>query len=93
MARHFAEHQDSLGFELRVTALGHVQRGGMPVASDRLLATRLGAAAVDFLAHDQHGVLVGMIKGEITATPLAEVVATKKLLDLNLLELARVLGK
>jgi 6-phosphofructokinase 1 len=93
LAQYFKDHRQRLGYDLRTTILGHVQRGGMPVASDRLLATRLGAAAVDFLAHDQHGVLAGMIKGEITATPLAEVVANKKLLDLNLLELAHVLGK
>jgi len=50
MARHFAEHHDELGFDLRVTTLGHVQRGGAPGAFDRGLGTRLGAAAVDCLA-------------------------------------------
>jgi 6-phosphofructokinase 1 len=45
LARHFAEHYDVLGFDLRVTTLGHVQRGGAPGAFDRLLGTRLGAAA------------------------------------------------
>jgi len=82
-----------LGFELRVTILGHVQRGGAPGAFDRLLATRLGAAATEHLARGEHGVLVGLLKGEMAATPLAEVVANKKPLDLRLLELARVLAK
>ncbi len=91
MARHFAEHRDRLGFELRVTTLGHVQRGGAPSAFDRLLATRLGAAATTHLTRGNHGVLVGMIKGEIATTPLAEVVAHKKSLDLRLLELAQIL--
>ena len=91
MARHFAQHRDVLGFDLRVTTLGHVQRGGVPGAFDRLLGTRLGAAAVDRLAGGQHGVLMGLIKGEVVATPLADVVAAPKRLDASLLELARIL--
>jgi len=93
LARYFQKHHDRLGFELRVTILGHVQRGGAPGAFDRLLATRLGAAATEYLAQGEHGVLAGLLKGEMAATPLAEVVANKKPLDLRLLELARVLAK
>ena len=93
LARYFQEHRERLGFELRVTTLGHVQRGGAPGAFDRLLATRLGAAATDHLVRGEHGLLVGLLKGEITATPLAEVVANRKPLDLRLLELARVLAE
>ena len=93
LARYFDEHRERLGFELRVTTLGHVQRGGAPGAFDRLLATRLGAAATEHLGRGEHGLLVGLLKGEIAATPLAEVVAKKKPLDLRLLELARVLAK
>lgn len=93
MAQYFTEHQKRLGFELRVTILGHVQRGGAPGAFDRLLATRLGAAAVEYLARDEQGLLIGLLKGEVTATSLTEVVANKKQLDLRLLELAQVLAK
>jgi 6-phosphofructokinase 1 len=93
LAGYFQEHRERLGFELRVTTLGHVQRGGAPGAFDRLLATRLGAAATEHLARGEHGLLVGLLKGEIAATPLAEVVANKKPLDLQLLDLARVLAK
>jgi len=93
LARYFQKHHDRLGFELRVTILGHVQRGGAPGAFDRLLATRLGAAATEYLARGERGVLVGLLKGEMAATPLSEVVANKKPLDLRLLELARVLAK
>jgi 6-phosphofructokinase 1 len=93
LARYFRENQERLGFEMRVTVLGHVQRGGEPGAFDRILATRLGAAATDLLVSGKHGVLVGLIKGEIAATPLAEVAAKKKGLDLNLLELAKVLAE
>lgn len=93
LIRHFAEHRQRLGFELRATILGHVQRGGTPGAFDRLLATRFGAAAVQRLAAGEHGVLVGLNRGEITSTPLADVVANRKPLDLGLLELARVLSR
>ena len=93
LAEYFKEHHERLGFALRVTTLGHVQRGGAPSAYDRLLATRLGADAVERLTRGEHGVLVGFIKGEIKATPLTEVVANKKPLDLRLLELARMLAK
>jgi 6-phosphofructokinase 1 len=91
LARYFNEHRERLGYELRTTILGHVQRGGAPIASDRLLATRLGVAAVEHLARGVHGVLIGQIKGEITATPLGDVVAHRKTLDLSLLELNKVL--
>ena len=93
MARHFSEHKDRLGFELRVTKLGHVQRGGSPGSFDRLLATRLGAAATRHLANSEHGLLVGLKQGEIGATPLSDVVSNRKTLDLGLLELAGILAR
>jgi 6-phosphofructokinase 1 len=93
LIKHFSEHRQRLGFELRATILGHVQRGGTPGAADRLLATRLGAAAVQRLAQGEHGVLVGIGGGEIVTTPLAEVVANRRPLDLSLFELAKVLSR
>ena len=93
LAAYFAINRERLGFELRVTTLGHVQRGGNPGAFDRLLATRLGAAATDQIARGEHGVLCGLLHGEIIATPLAEVVAQPKPLDTSLMELARVLAQ
>jgi len=93
MAAHFREHREQLGFDLRVTTLGHVQRGGAPGAFDRILATRLGAGATEALARGECGALVGTLRGEVKTTPLAEVVGKKKPLDLHLLELSRVLAK
>ena len=93
MAQHFKANKERLGFELRVTKLGHVQRGGAPGSFDRLLGTNLGAAATDQLVIGAHGVLVGLLKGEIAATPLSEVVANRKPLDLRPLRLARILAK
>jgi 6-phosphofructokinase 1 len=93
LADYFRQHRERLGFDLRVTVLGHVQRGGEPDAFDRLLATRLGAAATEHLARGEHGLLVGLLKGEVAATPLTEVVANRKPLDPRLLVLARILAK
>ncbi len=93
LAQHFREHKDELGFELRITTLGHVQRGGAPTAFDRLLATRLGDAATAKLAAGESGLLVGTLKGEISSTPLREVVTQPKRLDPHLLELAEVLAR
>jgi 6-phosphofructokinase 1 len=94
-AQRLAEYfqRENLGYELRVTVLGHVQRGGAPGAFDRLLGTRLGVGAVEALARGEHGVLVGQIKGEIVTTPLSEVVGKKKPIDPRLFELARVLAQ
>ena len=91
--RHFAEHRGRIGFELRVTTLGHVQRGGTPSFADRLLATRLGAAATAHLARGRYGVMVGVLQGRVAGTPLPEVVEGKKAPDLELMDLARVLAK
>jgi 6-phosphofructokinase 1 len=93
LAHYFHENGKRLGFELRVTTLGHVQRGGTPGAFDRLLATRFGVAAIECLADGRHGVLVGLLRGAIDPTPLAEVAGNKKPLDPHLLELAEILAK
>ena len=76
-----------------MTTLGHVQRGGAPTAFDRLLATRLGATAIECLAQRRDGVLVGLLDGDVRETPLAEVVMGKKSIDERLFHLAAVLAK
>ncbi len=93
LALYFRKHRERLGFDLRATTLGHVQRGGAPGAFDRILATRLGCGATEALAKGEHGVLVGFIKGEIVTTPLADVVGKQKPLDPRLMALAGVLAK
>ena len=93
LANYFREHQERLGFDLRVTKLGHVQRGGAPGVFDRLLATQLGSAAVRHLVRGDHGILTGLVKGEISTTPLVEVAGRKKMPDLRLLDLAKILAK
>jgi 6-phosphofructokinase 1 len=93
LAAYFADHRARLGFDLRVTRLGHVQRGGAPGAFDRILATRLGVAATERLLAGGDGVLAGMIGGDVHFTPLATVATAKKPLDLGLLDTARMLAQ
>lgn len=93
IASHFRENRTHLGFELRLTVLGHVQRGGTPGSFDRLLASRLGAAAIDHLAAGNHGVMMGLLNGKVAATPLADIAGRTKPLDPDLIELADVLAQ
>ena len=92
LMQHYEANKEAIGFDLRVTRLGHVVRGGSPTAADRVLATRLGAAAVDTLAAGKHGLLVGLLRNEIAATPLAEIAGRTRPADAKLLEMARVMA-
>jgi 6-phosphofructokinase 1 len=92
LMQYFRVHHDRLGYELRATKLGHIQRGGAPGMFDRMLGTLLGAAAVDAAAEGRYGVLVGMRDGKPATTPLREVADRPKFADTRLLELARVLA-
>jgi len=88
---YFTLHKERLGFGVRATTLGHVQRGGAPGAYDRILATRLGAGATNAIERGETGVIVGSIKGSVTTTPYTDMVKNKKPLDLGLLELSQSL--
>jgi 6-phosphofructokinase 1 len=92
LLKHFESNRGRLGFDMRATTLGHVQRGGAPGAFDRLLATRLSAGAIEHLARGQHGCLMGFVEGQVRSTPFETVMETKKEIDLDLLKLARVLA-
>lgn len=85
------ERHDLAEISVRATVLGHLQRGATPTASDRLLATRLGAEAVRRLAAGQHGLLVGVDGGDVVAMPLAAIVGRVKPLDGDLLAMAAAL--
>jgi len=67
--------------EVRVTVLGHLQRGGAPTALDRVLATRFGVHAVDTFMKGEHGVLVGVRGGKMTTTPLPQALEKPKMVD------------
>lgn len=91
IAQHFADNKADLGFGVRTTTLGHVQRGGNPGAYDRLLASRLGVAAVECLSRGECGVLVGLHGQSIGTTPLSEIAGHTKPLDPELLRIAPIL--
>jgi 6-phosphofructokinase 1 len=92
LMQHYEREKDSIGFELRVTRLGHVVRGGAPTAADRVLATRLGAAAVESLARGEKGMLVGLSCNAMASTPLADIAGRTRPADSSLLELARIMA-
>lgn len=80
------------GLDYRVTVLGHLQRGGWPSARDRVLATKLGAFALDVLERGESGVMVGELKSELATTPFAEATERKKTLDRYLWDLIPALA-
>ncbi len=86
------DRQEELGFSIRVTRLGHVQRGGAPLAFDRILATRLGAAAVRALMDGKRGNMVGWVESRAQLTPLEEAVAYQKEIDPELYELTQIMN-
>ena len=92
LMEYYNANRESIGFELRVTRLGHVVRGGAPGAADRVLATRLGAAANEAQADGNRGVLVGIVRNAAHRTPLVEVAGRTRPVDTALLELARVMA-
>lgn len=77
MAKKLSEY----GHESRVCVLGHTQRGGSPVASDRILATRLGVYAVESALAGADGVMVGTINNQLVGTPLKETFTANKTID------------
>jgi len=80
--------------EIRVTVLGHTQRGGSPIAFDRLLATRFGKAAADLIAGGECGKMVALRGTEIVSVPMIDAVANPKYVDPNgeMVATARSLG-
>jgi len=82
------------GKEVRVTVPGHMQRGGVPCAYDRVLSSRLGAAAAQMIQKDHYGVMVAIREHVITSVPLSEVAGKLKLVDpqSDIIAEARLLG-
>lgn len=73
--------QEKTEQEVRVTIPGHTQRGGSPCPYDRVLSTRLGAAAADLILKEEYGYMVGIKKGETVKIPLEEVAGKLKMVD------------
>ncbi len=93
IAQYLNDHRDETGFEVHLTALGPLQRGGAPSAFDRYLATRLSAAAVQKLSEGVSGELVGLLDERLISTPLAEVTASPREIDASYYDLSELLAR
>jgi 6-phosphofructokinase 1 len=83
---------DFRDYDIRVSVLGHLQRGGSPSAIDRVNASRLGHAAVEALIDDQKSVMVGIMNGEITLVPFRRAIKLHNEVNYKLVELAKILS-
>jgi 6-phosphofructokinase 1 len=77
-------------FDVRVTILGHLQRGGSPSAQDRIMATRMGAAAIDALLEDQRNVMIGIQNEQIVYVPFSKAIRNEKAINRDLLNVLRI---
>lgn len=80
-------------YEVRVSVLGHIQRGGSPSCYDRVLASRLGVAAVDSIVGGNSNVMVGIVKGTVTLVSLSEITKTKKEVDRELIRVSDIISR
>ncbi|MBC7571552.1 MAG: 6-phosphofructokinase [Spirosoma sp.] len=78
--------------DMRVTTLGHIQRGGVPTAYDRILASRLGLGAVEGLMNGQANVMAGIINNELVYTPLKDTIRLPKPISEDLLRMVKILS-
>ena len=79
-------------YDVRVTILGHLQRGGSPTAADRILASRMGAAAIEALLEDQRNVMIGIRNDEIVYLPFSKAIKNDKPINRELLNTLRRLS-
>lgn len=84
------EIEKRTGIEARAIALGRLQRGGTPTVADRLIATKLGVAAVEFIEAGRYGVMAAIRGDGVEAVPLKDVVGRNRLVDLNLYSLSKL---
>lgn len=86
------DHMD-IGFTTRVSILGHIQRGGKPTAYDRLLASRFGYMAVEFIVNGYSNVMTGLNGREILPIPISEVISNTKRVAADYVTIAQVLSR
>ncbi|HEY0977800.1 MAG TPA: 6-phosphofructokinase [Flavobacteriales bacterium] len=79
-------------YDTRVSVLGHLQRGGSPTVTDRVLASRLGVAAVEALRDGERGRMAGVVNGKVVLTPFAETIGSKRELSPELLRISAILA-
>ena len=88
LAKYIEDHLSA--YEVRVTVLGHIQRGGAPSCYDRVLASRLGVGAIDALLNGQRDVMVGIADRKIVYVPFAEAISGENEIDVELIRVADI---
>jgi len=83
--------EDNLeGYEVRVSVLGHIQRGGSPSCYDRVLASRMGVAAIDALMNNEHNVMIATVHSKMVSIPFTVAIKGENKLDLELIRVADI---
>lgn len=82
----------NMDLDIRVTTLGHIQRGGIPTAYDRILASRLGLGALEGLMNGEKNVMAGIINNELVYTPFRDTIRLPKPINEDLLRMVKVLS-
>lgn len=85
-------HNEHPEYDVRVTILGHIQRGGSPTAYDRILASRMGVAAIDALKDEQRSIMIGVVNNEIVHVPFTKAIKDDKPVDQNLVGVLQILS-
>ncbi|MBP7273524.1 MAG: 6-phosphofructokinase [Saprospiraceae bacterium] len=84
--------QQEFDWDIKVTIIGHLQRGGSPSCLDRVLASRLGAASIEALLKGQHNVALGIVNDRVTYTPFEEAITKQKPITEDLIRMAEILA-
>ncbi len=90
LAEYIRKHLDE--YEVKVTVLGHIQRGGSPSCYDRVLASRLGVGAIDALLDGQRGVMIGVSHNKIVSVPFEEAIKGENKIDQDLIRVADIIS-
>ena len=85
-------HKEHPEYDVRVTILGHIQRGGSPTAHDRIIASRMGVAAIDALLDEQRSIMIGIVNDEIVLVPFTKAIKDDKPVDETLLGVLSILS-
>tara|TARA_B110000305_G_C19424295_1_gene632677 strand:+ start:304 stop:1290 length:987 start_codon:yes stop_codon:yes gene_type:complete len=90
LAAYIEEHLD--GYEVRVSVLGHIQRGGAPSCYDRVLASRMGVAAVDALLNNERDIMIASVQRHMTSVPFSAVLEGDNKIDKELIRVADIIS-
>ena len=93
-AMHYAERvrKEYPEFDVRVSILGHLQRGGTPTAVDRILSSRLGVASIEALKEGQRNVMIGVKNDQIVYVPISRAIKIDKPIDKELINVLTILS-